>query len=226
MIVDTEIWWDEVRTAFAAHRAAAWTAADRQAVMGRNSRGWAIVMRDRLGLDEPLEAIEREVVDGMIARFAADPSPLIPGAAATIRRLAARYPLAIASSAHPDVIAAALRTTGLGPSFRVVAASDEVPDGKPHPDVYLLAAERLAIEPRRCLVVEDSLNGVLAGRAAGMIVALVPNAAVPPAPGTAEAADVILSTIDRLDPVEIEAAFATRLADETGAAADPLGSRG
>jgi HAD superfamily hydrolase (TIGR01509 family) len=208
VLVDTEIWWDEVRRDFAAHRGRAWTTEDRAHVMGQNSAGWARVMRDRLDLDEPLEAIEAEVVDAMIARFDAHGAPLIDGAAPTVVRLAARFPLAIASSAHPRVIAAVLRTSGLGDSFRAVAASDEVAHGKPSPDVYLLAARRLGVAPEGCLVVEDSLNGVLAGRAAGMVVALVPNAAVPPAPGAEAAAHVVLRRIDELDPAAIRAAVA------------------
>ena len=206
VLVDSEIWWDEVRQDFAAKRGRAWTTDDRAAVMGQNSLGWARVMRDRLGLDEPLEAIVDEVVDAMLARFEAHGAPLIDGAVTIVRRLAATYPLGVASSAHPRVIAAALRTSGLADAFRAVTSSDEVEHGKPDPDVYLLAAERLGVAADACLVVEDSLNGVLAGRAAGMTVVLVPNAAVPPAAGAREAADVCLEAIAELDPSAIRSA--------------------
>ncbi|HTC85817.1 MAG TPA: HAD family phosphatase [Candidatus Acidoferrum sp.] len=203
VLVDTEIWWDEVRHDFAARRGRSWTADDRAAVMGHNSHGWSIVMRDRLGLDEPIESIEHEVVDAMVARFATEPSPAIPGAVAAVEVLGERYPLGLASSAHPAVIEAALRTIGLTESFRAVAASDEVAHGKPSPDVYLLAASRLETEPAECLVVEDSLNGVLAARAAGMTVVLVPNDSVPPAPGAIEAADAVRTSIAAIDPAAI-----------------------
>jgi riboflavin kinase len=66
--------------------------------------------------------------------------------------------------------------------------------------VYLAAAERLRMDPAHCLVVEDSLNGVLAGRAAGMTVALVPNATVPPAGNARDLADVVLDSLAELDP--------------------------
>jgi beta-phosphoglucomutase-like phosphatase (HAD superfamily) len=56
------------------------------------------------------------------------------------------------------------------------------------------------VDPERSLVVEDSLNGVLAGKAAGMTVVLVPNASVPPAAGAREAADLVLADLDELDP--------------------------
>ena len=83
--------------------------------------------------------------------------------------------------------------------FSAVVSSDEVPIGKPAPDVYLLAAARIGIAPGDCLVVEDSLNGVLAGRAAGMTVVLVPNEAIPPAAGAREAASAVIDRIGRLD---------------------------
>jgi beta-phosphoglucomutase-like phosphatase (HAD superfamily) len=57
------------------------------------------------------------------------------------------------------------------------------------------------VDPADCLVVEDSLNGVLAGRAAGMTVVLIPNEAVPPAPGAREAASFVLARLDQLDPL-------------------------
>ena len=220
MLVDTEIWWDEVRQAFAARRGRPWTVDDRAAVMGQNSPGWARTMHDRLGLDEPLDAIEAEVVDAMVARLGTEPAPTIPGAPEAVRRLGTTYPLGLASSAHPAVIAAALRAAALTDEFRAIAASDEVPHGKPSPDVFLLAAERLHVDADRCLVVEDSLNGVLAGRAAGMFVVHVPNPAVPPAPGTAEAADVVLGSIAELPDavLGLEALAAEGSIDATPAA--------
>jgi HAD superfamily hydrolase (TIGR01509 family) len=200
VLVDTEIWWDDVRREFAAAHGRPWTEADRAAVMGANSRQWSATMAARLDLDLDPAAIEREIVDAMVARWGSEPSPLIPGADAVVRRLAARFPLAVASSAHREVIDAALAATGLLASFGVIVSSDEVSHGKPAPDVYLEAARRLGLAPDRCLVIEDSLNGVLAGRAAGMTVVLVPNHSVPPAPGAREAASVVLDDLSALDP--------------------------
>jgi HAD superfamily hydrolase (TIGR01509 family) len=200
VLVDTEIWWDDVRREFAAAHGRPWTEADRAAVMGANSRQWSATMAARLDLDLDPAAIEREIVDAMVARWGSEPSPLIPGADAVVRRLAARFPLAVASSAHREVIDAALAATGLLASFGVIVSSDEVSHGKPAPDVYLEAARRLGLAPDRCLVIEDSLNGVLAGRAAGMTVVLVPNHSVPPAPGAREAASVVLDDLSALEP--------------------------
>jgi HAD superfamily hydrolase (TIGR01509 family) len=209
VLVDTEIWWDEVRQAYAAAKERVWTLDDRAAVMGANSRQWSATMADRLRLATAPEEIEAAVVGGMVERYRGSASPLIAGADAAVRRLAGRYPLAVASSAHADVIRAALAATGLGDAFGVVVSSDEVAHGKPEPDVYLEASRRLGVPPSACLVVEDSLNGVLAAKRAGMTVVLVPNESVPPAPGATDAADVVLGRLSDLDPDAVAEAAST-----------------
>jgi HAD superfamily hydrolase (TIGR01509 family) len=206
VIVDSEIWWDEVRRDFAAERGKRWTDADRAAVMGANSRQWSATMRERLALDEGDMRIERAIVDGVVARYHREGAPRIDGAVEAVHRVAAALPVAVASSAHREVIDAALEATGLSGVFGVVVSSDEVERGKPEPDVYLEAARRLGVEPRRCLVVEDSLNGVKAAKAAGMTCVLVPNATIPPAPGTAELADFVLDRLADLDPAGVAVA--------------------
>lgn len=201
VLVDTEPWWDEVRIAFAAEHGRSWGPDDQRAVMGANSRGWALIMRERLGLDTLDEAaILGAVVDGVLACYRAREVPRIPGALEAVRRIAASRPVALASSSHPAIIRAAVEALGLHDVLGAIASSDEVEHGKPAPDVYLLAAERLGTEPARCLVVEDSLNGVRAGRAAGMTVVLVPNESVPPAEEAGETADIVLASLADLDP--------------------------
>jgi HAD superfamily hydrolase (TIGR01509 family) len=206
VIVDSEIWWDEARRDFAAARGRTWTEEDRVAVMGANSRQWSRTMRRRLGVDDQEEQIERAIVDAVVARYRREGAPRIDGAVEAVRRIAAGWPVAVASSAHPEVIEAALGATGLDGVFRVVVSSDEVERGKPEPDVYLEAARRLGVAPGRCLVIEDSYNGVRAGRAAGMTVVLVPNATIPPAPGTRELAHAVLDRLGDLDPSRFEPA--------------------
>jgi beta-phosphoglucomutase-like phosphatase (HAD superfamily) len=200
VIVDSEPWWHAIRVEWAAARGLTWTEADNRACMGRNSRDWAAIMQERLALDLTIPEIERAVVDALVARYASEPAPRVPGAVEAVVRIAGLLPSAIASSAHPAVIAAALAAVGLTGCFPVIVSADNVAVGKPAPDVYLEAARRLGFAPDRCLVVEDSLNGVLAGRAAGMTVVLIPNASVPPGEGAAEAADLVMARLADLDP--------------------------
>jgi HAD superfamily hydrolase (TIGR01509 family) len=204
VLVDSEIWWDDVRRAFASDHGQTWGTDDRAAVMGANSAAWSRIMRDRLDLDLAPDAIERAIVDGVVERYRREGAPVIDGAADAARRIARGRPVAVASSAHHDVIAASLAATGLTDIFEVVVSSDEVAHGKPAPDVYLEAARRLGVDPATCLVVEDSYNGVRAARAAGMTVVLVPNDAVPPASGTRELADLVLDRLADLDPAAVQ----------------------
>ena len=198
--MDSEIWWDEVRIAFAAEHGRRWTGDDQAVVMGANSRAWAHTMRVQLDLDLDEDDIQEAIVSRVVARYHAEGAPVIPGSVEAVRRIATSRPCALASSAHRAVIDVALETTRLDEAFHVTVSSDEVAHGKPAPDVYLAAAERLGVAPGSCLVVEDSLNGVRAGKAAGMTVVLVPNTSVPPASGATELADVVLERLSDLDP--------------------------
>ena len=206
VLVDTEIWWDEARLAFAESQGRAWTEADRAAIMGSNTRQWRALMRDRLDLAIPEADIERAVIGAMLTRYADEGPPVIGDAVSVVRRLGRRYSLAVASSAPPQIIEAALLGMGLRDAFAAVASSDEVPFGKPAPDVYLLAARRLGVAPATCLVVEDSLNGVLAALAASMPVVLIPNASIPPAPGAREAATLEVASLRDVDPEQLAGA--------------------
>ena len=206
VLVDSEIWWDEARQAFAREHGRTWDLDDRAAVMGANSGAWSRTMRERLRVDLAPEGIERAIVDAVVSRYRTEGAPVIDGAAEAVRRIARDRPVAVASSAHHEVIAAALDAIGLSDLFEIVVSSDEVPAGKPAPAVYLETARRLDADPVRCLVVEDSYNGVLAARAAGMTVVLVPNRSVPPAAGTHEIADVVLDRLGDLDPSSVQPA--------------------
>jgi HAD superfamily hydrolase (TIGR01509 family) len=203
VIVDSEIWWHEERVGWAADRGLAWSEADSRAVMGANSGGWARIMRERLGLPSDLdETIESEIVGRMVARYATG-APEIPGAVEAVRRVARDHPVALASSAHRTIIDAALQATELAGIIRIVVSSDEVAHGKPAPDVYLEAARRLGVPPGRCLVAEDSINGVRSAVAAGMIVVLVPNASMPPDPAALDLAHHVLARLADLDPARL-----------------------
>jgi HAD superfamily hydrolase (TIGR01509 family) len=123
---------------------------------------------------------------------------LIPGAVDAVRRIAARWPLAIASSSNPELIEVVVRASGLGDVFTTAVSSQEVPRGKPAPDVYLEAARRLGVEPTRCGAVEDSHNGIRSAKAAGMRVVAIPNPHFPPDDEATAAADVVLGSVAEL----------------------------
>jgi HAD superfamily hydrolase (TIGR01509 family) len=106
--------------------------------------------------------------------------PLKAGAIELLEALFQRgTPLAIATSMKRSEAMHQLQVNGIGHFFRQIAGRDDVARGKPHPDVHLEAASRLAVAPRDCVVLEDSFNGVRAAHAAGAMTVMVPDALAP-----------------------------------------------
>jgi HAD superfamily hydrolase (TIGR01509 family) len=119
----------------------------------------------------------RVSMDELIARAVAEKRLLmetsgykaLPAAIETVRRLVGRCPLAIASGASRVEVQDAIRGIGVAEHFRVALGAEDYARGKPQPDAYLLAMDRLGVRetPERCVVIEDATPGILAGRAAG-----------------------------------------------------------
>jgi HAD superfamily hydrolase (TIGR01509 family) len=203
VLIDSEHIWDEVRQELAEERGGRWSETASRDMMGMSSIEWSRYMRDVVGIDESPEEISAETVRRLEARYTEE-LPLIPGAEQALERLAARWPLALASSSNRELIDLVLEVSGWDRFFGATVSSEEVPRGKPAPDVYLEAARRLEVEPTRCAAVEDSHNGILSGKAAGMRTIAIPNPVYPPGPDALAAADVVLATIDELTPAVID----------------------
>ncbi|MCG6450836.1 HAD family hydrolase, partial [Vibrio parahaemolyticus] len=92
---------------------------------------------------------------------------------------AEHIPTAVATSTQRDVASIKLRLSGLDSYFDAVATGCEVSQGKPHPEIYLLAASRLDVAPAQCLAFEDSNNGVRSAVAAKMIAYQIPDLVMP-----------------------------------------------
>lgn len=179
VLVDSEQVWDEVRRAVVADRGGRWQDEATTAMQGMSTPEWSAYLAGTLGARGTAEQLATAVVAAMAERYRAA-VPLLPGAVDAVTALAARWPLAVASSSPPELIRAVLAAAGVADRFRAVVSSEEVPRGKPAPDVYLAAADRLGVEPARCVAVEDSANGLRSAAAAGMTVVAVPNPHYPP----------------------------------------------
>jgi HAD superfamily hydrolase (TIGR01509 family) len=197
VLIDSEQVWDEVREDLARERGGRWHGGAQADMMGMSSPEWSRYMHDVIGLREPPEEINDEVVRRMIGRYEMH-LPLIDGAVAAVRRLAGSFRLAVASSSNRPLIDAVLAKSGLAPLFEITVSSEEVARGKPAPDVYLEAARRLGLAPRRCAAIEDSSNGARSAHAAGMRVVLVPNRSYPPAADALALADVVVDSLQEL----------------------------
>jgi HAD superfamily hydrolase (TIGR01509 family) len=203
VIVDSEHVWDAAREALARERGGRWHEGAQQDMMGMSSVEWSRYMHDVIGLKDPPEEISAEVARRLEATYREE-LPLIDGATEAVARLAERWPLAVASSSNRPIIDLVLVLSGLDRFFRATVSSEEVPRGKPAPDVYLEAARRLGADPERSAAVEDSHSGILSARAAGMRVVAIPNMRFPPGEEALAAADVLIPSIGELTPDVVE----------------------
>lgn len=203
VIVDSEHVWDEARQELAQERGGHWHDEASRDMMGMSSPEWSRYMHERIGLRESPEEINSEVVRRLEALYREE-LPLIPGAAEAVQALAERWPLGLASSSNRELIDLVLSASGLERWFRATVSSEEVPRGKPAPDVYLETARRLGVESARCAAIEDSENGIRSAKAAGMRVVAVPNPQYLPAGDALALADVVLPSVAALTPDAVE----------------------
>jgi HAD superfamily hydrolase (TIGR01509 family) len=126
--------------------------------------------------------------------------PLLPHAVEAVRELAARRPLGLASSSNRPLIELVLERSGLAPCFTAIVSSEEVERGKPAPDVYLAVARVLGVDPKGCVAIEDSTNGIKSAVAAGMRTIAVPNPHFPPADDVLAMAAVVVPSLAEVMP--------------------------
>ena len=199
VLLDSEQVWDEVREQLVEERGGRWRDQAHTEMMGMSSVEWSRYMHDELGVSDPPEEISKEVVR-RLAEVYRERLPLIEGAVEAVERLAAHWPLGLASSSNRELIDLVLELSGLAPFFHVTVSSEEVQRGKPAPDVYLAAARGLGVPPENCAAVEDSRNGIRAAKAAGMRVIAIPNPHFPPGEEALALADVTLASLAELTP--------------------------
>ena len=203
VLLDSEELWDRAREELAHERGGRWHDRAQRDMMGMSSTEWSRYMADVIGLPEPPEEINREVVRRLTDLYREE-LPSIPGAREAVERLADRWPLGLASSSNRELIDLVLELLGVEQLFTATVSSEEVARGKPAPDVYLEAARRLGVDPARAAAVEDSQNGILSAKRAGMRVIAIPNAHFPPDEDALAAADVVLDSLAELTAEAVE----------------------
>jgi HAD superfamily hydrolase (TIGR01509 family) len=204
VVVDSEQVWDEVRERYARERGGRYGPEATRAMMGMSAPEWSRYMVESVGVPGPPQDVVADVLARMLERYGERP-PFLPGAVEAVRRVGARWPIAIASSSNPELIELVVRTAGLARLVRVAVSSQEVARGKPAPDVYLEAAARLGVEPTSAVAVEDSHNGIRSAKAAGLVVLAIPNPHFPPGADALACADRVLASIDELTVELVEA---------------------
>lgn len=197
VLIDSEPVWELVRKQYVAGHGGRWLPETQSRLMGMSTQEWARYLSDDLGVGLPPDRVARDVIDQMAARYR-EHLPLMPDAVAAVRRLAARWPLGLGSSAPASLIESVLDTAGLREEFAVVMSTEQVPRGKPAPDVYLAVTARLGVPPGECAAVEDSANGLRSAAAAGLAVIAVPHPKYPPGPAALAQANLVLTDLTGL----------------------------
>ena len=197
-LIDTEPVWESVRRELAAQDGIEWPESASRAVMGMSTREWSAYMADVVGIGPTAELAARRTIDGLVERYDRD-LPVLPGAREVVRRLAAHWPLAVASSSPRDLIEHALQALGVRDLIAVVRSTEEgTARGKPAPDAFLWVADQLDAQPARTVVIEDSAGGIQAGLNAGMPVVAVPRPFLTPSDDLLAKASVVLAHLDEL----------------------------
>jgi HAD superfamily hydrolase (TIGR01509 family) len=194
VLIDSEPVWEQVRRGLVAERGGHWAPDAQRRLMGMSTPEWARYLSENLGVGLSPSEVASLVIDGMTARYR-EQVPLIPGAVDAVHRLAARWPLAVASSAPKVLIDTVLGAAGLRSCFSVVMSTEQVAHGKPAPDIYLAVTAELGFPPTACAAVEDSANGLRSAAAAGLRVIAVPQPRYPPDPDALAQASLVLPSL-------------------------------
>jgi HAD superfamily hydrolase (TIGR01509 family) len=175
VLADSEPWWNQIDAKLLAEYGVSYRGEYHRNVLGVSYRLAVEFYKNAFHISASTEELMRR--RGEIATdFFANRVGLFPSAKMTLEQLREmKLPLAVATSSVSASARPLLDRTGIRSLLSVVITGDEVQQGKPHPDIYLRAAKKLGISPEACLVIEDSLAGIAAGKAANMRVAAIPD---------------------------------------------------
>lgn len=175
VLADSEPWWNQIDAKLLAEHGVTYRGEYHRDVLGVNYQLAVEFYKKTFHLSVPTDAMMRrrgEIATGFFANRV-DLFPSTKSVLEQLQKLNLRLALAtssVSASARPF-----LDRHNLTSFFEVIVTGDEVPRGKPHPDIYLHAAEKLGVAPATCLVIEDSLSGIAAAKAANMRTAAVPD---------------------------------------------------
>ncbi len=183
LLVDSERVWLEIETGVMARLGAEWTAEHQAHLVGGSMERTVDYMLAVSGADVPPGTVREWMVTGMVSRLTAGVR-VMPGASELLDALRDEgVPVGLVTSSLKEIADAVLKSVGRD-RFDVIVTADDVTRTKPDPEPYLTAARLLGVQPVRCVVLEDSPNGVAAATAAGCAVVAVPSLLpVEPAPG-------------------------------------------
>jgi HAD superfamily hydrolase (TIGR01509 family) len=175
VLADSEPWWNKIDKKLLAQYGVTYRGEYHRNVLGVSYRLAVEFYKKAFGLSVSTEEIMRRRAEIAI-EFFANRVGLFPSAKKVLQELQRmNLSLAIATSSVSASARPFLERHKLTPFFDVIVTGDEIERGKPHPDIYMRAAEKLGLAPDACLVIEDALSGIAAAKAAQMRVAAIPD---------------------------------------------------
>ena len=196
LLLDTETLWHEAETELFERHGAVFSWDDKMAVMGTSFDVTAAYFADRLGVppDEGPGLVDEMI--GLMHERVRRQVDARPGAVELVARLRGLdgVRLGLASNSPRFLVDDALRTSGLSDAFETIVTADDVERSKPAPDIYVLACDRLGVEPSEAVALEDSPSGIAAAKAAGLVCIAVPQFAET----DVSAADEVVESLEAL----------------------------
>jgi HAD superfamily hydrolase (TIGR01509 family) len=198
LLVDTEPLWFEVESSVMDRLGGSWGPADQQALVGGSLNRSLDYLLGKATRPASRQTVARWMLEGMVALLRTRPVPVMPGARELISEVAAAgVPYGLVTSSEGPIMEAVLDR--LEVTFPVTVCGDDVSHSKPDPEPYLLAAAKVGADPRQCVALEDSPNGVGAAEAAGCVTVAVPSLVpIPPASTRLVVTSLTELSLDRL----------------------------
>src|SRR2546421_1914765 len=198
VLADSEPWWNEIDSKLLAAYGVTYRGEYHRKVLGVSYRIAVEFYKKAFNLSVSIdELMQRRAA--IAIDFFANRVGLFPSAKEVLQKLRQMYlRLAVATSSVSASARPFLDRHGLTPFFDVIVTGDEIERGKPHPDIYLRAADKLGVAVNECLVVEDALSGIAAGNAAGMRVAAIPDRRFVDARDYEKEADYVLGNLSEI----------------------------
>ena len=201
VLADSEPWWNEIDAKLLGEYGVAYRGEYHRNVLGVSYRLALEFYKKTFGLSVPTEELMRRRGE-IAAEFFADRVGLFSSTKATLEELRQmNLHLAVATSSVSASARPFLDRHRLTAFFDVIVTGEEIERGKPAPDIYLRAAEKLGVTAEACLVIEDALSGVAAARAAGMRVAAIPDTRFVDAHEYEKEADYVLGSLSEIPPL-------------------------
>jgi HAD superfamily hydrolase (TIGR01509 family) len=197
VLADSEPLWNEIDGALLELYGVEYSGQYKHEVLGTDFPTAIKFYAERFSIRADLEkmALQRHAI---AEDFYANHIPFFECAPRILRELSARFTLGLATSSLGALAHPFLKRHDIAQFFSQITTGDEVENGKPAPDIYLLAAQKLGIAPENCLVVEDALSGVQAGKSAGMKVAAIPDPRFMDVSLYSAKADYVLGSLEEL----------------------------